>query len=51
MLQLNGLLEANVYIKINAIPNVTVDKVMMGSSNLAHTFAFTDAGIAAASAG
>ena len=51
MLQFIGLVEANVYAKINAITNVTVDKVTMGSINVAHTFAFTGADSSAANAG
>ncbi|KAL0027428.1 hypothetical protein WJX77_000156 [Trebouxia sp. C0004] len=45
------ILETNAYIKTNAITNVTIDKVIMGSINVAHTFAFTAADSTAAVAG
>lgn len=50
-LQFVKILETHAYIKTNAITNVTIDKVTMGSINVAHTFAFTGADSTGAVAG
>ena len=50
LLQFISTLEANILAKLNAIVDVTVDKVTAGSVMVANTVAFTDANSASATA-
>ena len=51
VLQFINTLEENIFAKINAVVNVTIDKVTMGSVLVANTVAFTGANAAGAIAG